>query len=133
MNTAPVRVMVVDDHPMVRKGLSTVVSALPDFELVAAVATGCDAITAAAVHHPEVVVMDLRMPEMDGVQATRHLLEANPNVAVLVLTMHDDAALLRAALDAGARGYLLKGVTHTELVEALRAAVSSRAASSGEP
>ena len=120
MTTTPVKVMVVDDHPLLREGLRSVISAVPGFELVAAAATGSEAITAAAVHRPDVVVMDLNMPDLDGVQTTTQLLAAHPDMAILILTMYDEDELRRAALRAGARGYLLKGATHTELVQALR-------------
>lgn len=128
MSTKPViRVMIADDHPIVREGLRAVLAALPDFELVATAATGSEAVTAGTTHHPDVVVMDLHMPDLDGVQATRQLLAAHPDTAVLVLTMYDDDDMLLAALKAGARGYLLKGASHSDIAQALRSIVAGGA------
>lgn len=127
MTTTPVRVIIADDHPIVREGLRAVLTSLPDFELVATAGTGDDAVAAADTHHPDVVVMDLHMPDLDGVQATRQLLAAHPNVVVLILTMYDDDEMLREALKAGARGYLLKGASYSELAQALRSIVAGGA------
>lgn len=119
--TAPVRVVVADDHPIVREGLRAVLASLPDFTLAASTATGADAVAAVCADPPDVVVMDLHMPDMDGVAATRTILAEHPRVAVLVLTMYEDDEMLTAALAAGARGYLLKGASHEEISDALRA------------
>lgn len=127
MTTSPVKVIIADDHPIVREGLRAVLATLPDFELVATAATGSDAVAAAATHHPDVVVMDLYMPDLDGVQATSQLLAAYPQVAVLVLTMYDDDEMLLSALRAGARGYLLKGASHCDIAQALRSIVTGGA------
>lgn len=126
-SVAPVRVMIADDHPIVREGLGAVLGALPDFELVATAATGAEAVSAAAASQPDVVVMDLYMPDLDGVQATRQILAASPDVAVLVLTMYEDDDFLIAALKAGARGYLLKGASHSEIARALRSVADGEA------
>ena len=127
MTTTPVRVLIADDHPIVREGLRAVLASLPDFELVATAATGSDAVAAATTSHPDLVVMDLHMPDLDGVQATKQLLAAYPDIAVLVLTMYNDDEMLLAALKAGARGYLLKGASHSELAQALRSIVTGGA------
>ncbi|MGH8906251.1 MAG: response regulator [Egibacteraceae bacterium] len=119
--------MIADDHPIVREGLGAVLGALPDFELVATAATGAEAVSAAAASQPDVVVMDLYMPDLDGVQATRQILAASPDVAVLVLTMYEDDDFLIAALKAGARGYLLKGASHSEIARALRSVADGEA------
>jgi DNA-binding NarL/FixJ family response regulator len=119
--TAPVRVLVADDHPIVREGLRAVLAVLDEFELVGTAATGREAVTVAAECRPDVVVMDLHMPELDGVAATGALLAEHPDVGVLILTMYEDDDMLVAALRAGARGYLLKGASHTDIVAALRA------------
>jgi DNA-binding NarL/FixJ family response regulator len=123
----PVKVMIADDHPIVREGLRAVLGTLPDFELVATAATGAEAVAAAAATGPGVVVMDLHMPELDGVEATRRILAAQPDVAVLVLTMYEDDGFLVAALKAGARGYLLKGASHSAIARALRSIVAGEA------
>lgn len=120
MTDSPVRVIIADDHPIVREGLRTVLATLTDFDLVGTAASGREAVELAAACRPDVVVMDLHMPELDGVEATRAVLEANRDVAVLVLTMFDDDEMLVSAIEAGARGYLLKGASHTEIVHALR-------------
>jgi DNA-binding NarL/FixJ family response regulator len=127
MINAPAKVMIADDHPIVREGLRAVLATLPDFELVATAATGSDAVAAAATHHLDIVVMDLHMPDLDGVQAIKQLLDAHPDMAVLVLTMYDDDEMLRAALKAGARGYLLKGAGHSDIAQALRSIVTGGA------
>jgi DNA-binding NarL/FixJ family response regulator len=118
--TTPLKVIIADDHPIVREGLRAVLATLPDFELIAAAATGAEAVSAAIASRPDVVVMDLHMPDLDGVQATRQILSTDPDVAVLVLTMYEDDDFLIAALKAGARGYLLKGASHSDIARALR-------------
>lgn len=127
MTAAPVTVLIADDHPIVREGLRAILAALPDFELVATAASGKEAVSAGVTHHPAVVVMDLHMPDLDGVQATKQLLAAHPDTAVLVLTMYDDDEMLLAALRAGARGYLLKGASHADIAQALRSIVAGGA------
>jgi DNA-binding NarL/FixJ family response regulator len=118
--TAPLRVLVADDHPIVREGLRAVLGVLKEFELVGTAATGQEAVEVAAACRPDVVVMDLHMPDLNGVEATRALLATQPDVAVLILTMFDDDDMLVAALKSGARGYLLKGASHTDIVQALQ-------------
>jgi DNA-binding NarL/FixJ family response regulator len=120
--TPPRRVMIADDHPSVREGLRAVLAALPDFELVGSAASGQEAVDLAVQCRPDVIVMDLHMPELDGVAATRQVLAARPEVAVLVLTMFEDDEMLVGALGAGARGYLLKGASHGDVAHALRSA-----------
>ncbi|MGI9001802.1 MAG: response regulator [Pseudonocardia sp.] len=120
MTSSPLRVLIADDHPIVREGLRAVLAALADFELVGTAASGREAVSAAAECRPDVIVMDLHMPELDGVQATSAVLADHPEVAVLILTMYDDDEMLVAALQAGARGYLLKGASHTDIAQALR-------------
>jgi DNA-binding NarL/FixJ family response regulator len=124
---APRRVLIADDHPIVREGLRAVLAALPDFELVGTAASGREAVDIAADCQPDVIVMDLHMPELDGVQATRVVLGAQPDVAVLILTMYDDDEMLVAALTAGARGYLLKGASHGDIAHALRSVAAGSA------
>ncbi len=111
----PIRVLVVDDHELVRAGLAGVLDADPSIEVVAEAADGVQAVAAVEVHRPDVVVMDLQMPGMGGIEATRRILAAQPRIAVLVLTMFDDDDSVFAALRAGAHGYLLKGSRRDEL------------------
>jgi DNA-binding NarL/FixJ family response regulator len=115
-----VRVLLVDDHPVVRSGLRALLSTLPDVEVVGEAADGAVAIDLAVALQPDVVLMDLGLPVLDGVAATREVVARAPDVAVLVLTMHEDADTVAAALRAGARGYLLKGVDQATLLAALR-------------
>ncbi len=124
MTKPPCRVVIADDHPIVREGLRSVLSVLSDFELVGEARTGTEAVSVAQSTRPDIVIMDLRMPELDGVEATRLLGASNPETAVLVLTMHDDDGMLVAALKAGARGYLLKGASYDEITRALREIVA---------
>ena len=138
-----IRVLLVDDHPMVRRGLASLLGTLPGVEVVAEAETGLDAVREAARHTPDVVVMDLRMPELDGVEATRRIIRDRPSTAVLVLTMFDEDVLIADAIAAGARGYLLKGAQQDEIERAIRAvaagdaifsaAVASRVLGAGAP
>jgi DNA-binding NarL/FixJ family response regulator len=109
------------------EGLRGVLATMPDFELTASASTGTEAVHAAAADPPDVVIMDLHMPDLDGGTATRQILAANPNIAVLVLTMYENDEMLVSALQAGARGYLLKGASHTDIARALRAIAAGEA------
>ncbi len=115
MTEGPVRVVIVDDHDLVRAGLRGVLDADPSIEVVAEAADGVQAVAAVEVHHPDVVVMDLQMAGMGGIEATHRILAAQPRTSVLALTMFDDDDSVFAALRAGARGYLLKGSRRNEL------------------
>jgi DNA-binding NarL/FixJ family response regulator len=121
------RVLIADDHPIVRDGLRLLLGSLPDVEVVGEAATGAEAVTTAATLEPDVVVMDLHMPELNGIEATRRLVRAHPDLGVLVLTMFDDDDSDFAAMRAGARGYLLKDGDQTEIVRAVRAVASGEA------
>jgi DNA-binding NarL/FixJ family response regulator len=127
MSPAPFKVLIADDHPIVREGLRAVVATLPDFELTASAASGAEAVSLAAANPPDVVVMDLHMEDLDGVAATSQILSAHPRTLVLVLTMYEHDDMLIAALRAGARGYLLKGASHTDIARALRAVAAGEA------
>lgn len=121
------RVVVADDHPAFRAGIVAILEDLEDLEVVAAVADGHHALTAVAEHAPDVVLMDLRMPNLDGVAATAQLRSTHPSVAVVVLTMNGDDDSLFAALRAGARGYLLKEADGDEIARAIRAVARGEA------
>ncbi len=117
-----IRVMIVDDHAVVRSGLKTFLSVIPDLELVGEAAGGEEAVVRCGLLKPEVVLMDLIMPGMDGVSATHSILEKFPQVRVLALTSFEEDKLVQDALRAGAIGYLMKTVTARELAAAIRAA-----------
>ena len=124
--TAPsgtrIRVMVVDDHAIVRQGISDVLAADPDIEIVALAKSGEEAVAMVADLRPDVMLMDLSMPGMDGVEATRQTMAASPGVRVVMLTSFAEPQHVNAALDAGAVGYLLKDAEGEEIVRAVRAA-----------
>ncbi|SDN48059.1 response regulator [Allokutzneria albata] len=115
------RVLVVDDHPLFRYGLCAMLSTVPEIEVVGEAATGTAAVSLAASLQPDVVVMDLNMPDFNGVEASRRITHTSPHIGVLVLTMFDDDQSVFAAMRAGARGYLLKGAGEDEIVRAIRA------------
>ncbi len=115
----PTRVVVVDDHPTFRKGLGALLASLDSIELVGEAADGEAAIALAAEVVPDVVVMDLNMPGVNGVEATRRILAAHPGIAVLVLTMLDEDESVFAAMRAGARGYVVKGADTDDVIRAL--------------
>jgi DNA-binding NarL/FixJ family response regulator len=115
------RVLIADDHPVFRGGLRALLATDPDLEVVAEAADGAEAIALTAREQPDVVLMDLHMPDRDGVDATREILQKDPQVAVLVLTMFDDDDSVFAAMRAGARGYLLKGTNQADIVRAVHA------------
>ena len=118
----PIRLLIVDDHPVVRDGLRGMFVGEPDFEVVAEAANGIEALARARAFHPDVVLMDLRMPEMDGVAAIRAMSGGGIEARVLVLTTYDTDSDVFAAIEAGATGYLLKDAPRLELLRAVRAA-----------
>ena len=126
-----IRALVVDDHPLFRDGLVALLGTVPDVEVVGAVGTGEDAVRAvtgeAPGRAPDIVLMDLNLPGMPGLEATRRIVAAAPTTAVLVLTMVDDDQSVMAALRVGARGYLLKGASQEEVIAAIRAVVGGGA------
>jgi DNA-binding NarL/FixJ family response regulator len=117
----PIRVVVADDHPVYREGLATLLSSVAGVQVVGTAADGVQAVDAALELQPDVVVMDVQMPALDGIEATRRLTSESPSVGVVVLTMSEDDETVFAAVRAGARGYLLKGADQTEVVRAITA------------
>lgn len=114
-----IKVLIVDDHFLFREGLARILNDAPDIRVVATVGSGEDALARASEFKPDVVLMDVNMPGLGGVEATRRLRELSPQTAVLMLTVSDKEADLFAAIRAGARGYLLKNVSNTELIDAI--------------
>jgi DNA-binding NarL/FixJ family response regulator len=125
------RVVLADDHPMYRYGLTAILDQADGIDVVASVGDGPSLISAVAEHHPDVVLTDLTMPGLDGVTVTRRLLETQPTLPILALTMHEDDQHVFAALRAGARGYLVKGADGQEIVGAVRAVASGGAVYGG--
>jgi DNA-binding NarL/FixJ family response regulator len=125
--TTPVRVVLADDHPMFRYGLRAVLDGAEEVTVVGEAADGEQLLTLVEQARPDVVLTDLAMPGLDGVTATRRLLQRHPELGVLVLTMHEDDEMLFSALRAGARGYLLKGADKAEILRALQAVAAGEA------
>ncbi len=122
-----VRVVLADDHPVVRAGLAALLSSLPEVEVVGVAGNGREAVREVVTTKPDVAVLDLQMPELDGFAATRELGRVAPDVAVLVLTMHEDDDSVFAAMRAGARGYLVKGAEQEEIERAIRGVAAGEA------
>lgn len=115
-----IRILVADDHPVVRDGLVAMLSTQPDFDVVAEAATGPDAVSRYEALHPDVVLLDLEMPGLDGVEALRKMRQIDPGARVLVFTAFDTDERILGAIRAGAQGYLLKGAPRDELFRAIR-------------
>lgn len=118
--TTPIRVLCVDDHPLVRKGIASILTQEPDVELVAEAGTGREAVDLFRQHKPDVTLMDLRMPDLDGISAAREILRESPDAKVIALTSYDGDQDIYKALEAGVKGYLLKEMVHTEVLRAIR-------------
>jgi DNA-binding NarL/FixJ family response regulator len=125
--SAPVRVVVADDQRVVREGLVTMLSVLPGIEVVGAAADGEQALALVSRHRPHVVLMDLRMPRLDGTEATKRILAAHPGTAVVVLTTYADDESILGALQAGALGYLTKDAGREHIARAIQAAAAGQA------
>jgi DNA-binding NarL/FixJ family response regulator len=116
-----IRILTVDDHPLVRKGIAALVNAEPDMKLVAEASNGKEAIDAFRSHQPDVTLMDLQMPEVDGIESITTIRMEFPSARIIVLTTYTGDTLVLRALKAGARAYLLKGEVHKELLDTIRA------------
>ena len=127
MTGTPVRVVLADDHPMYRYGVAAVLATAPEIELVGEACDGVELLALVHAEHPDVVLTDLAMPGLDGASACRQLLARQPELGVLVLTMHADDESLLSALRAGARGYLVKGADKAELIRAILAVADGQA------
>ena len=128
----PIRVMLVDDHTMVRRGLATFLKAFDDLELAGEAESGKVAIQLCGEVLPDVILMDMSMPDMDGATATRAIRKQFPQIQIIALTSFKEGKLIKTALEAGAIGYLLKDITADDLVRAIRSAYAGRATLSPE-
>ena len=123
MTPAPLRIVIVDDHAVVRRGVRALLESQPGWEVIAEATTGREAVELVRRLHPDVIVMDISLPELNGLEATRQIAKESPDTEVLVLTMHHSEQLARDVLQAGARGYLMKSDADQSLiagVESLR-------------
>lgn len=117
----PIRVLIADDHPLFRHGIRSLLSATADFQVVGEAAAGDEAIRLAETLQPDVIVMDIQMPNVNGIEATRQIVRESPNIRILIVTLFEDDASVFTALRAGARGYVLKDAEKDDLLLALRA------------
>ncbi len=124
--TSTIRVLCVDDHPLVRKGVASILANEDDMQLVAEAANGREAVELYRQYRPDVVLMDLRMPEMDGIDATRTIRAGDPEARIIALTSYDGDQDIYRALEAGVRGYILKEMVHTEVVKAIRTVMAGK-------
>jgi DNA-binding NarL/FixJ family response regulator len=115
-----ITVLCVDDHPLVRKGIASIIGNEPDMKLIGEAGNGTDAVEMFRAHRPDVVLMDLRMPNVDGIEAAKQIRAISPDVKIIALTSFDGDQEIYRALEAGVRGYLLKEMVHTEVVRAIR-------------
>jgi DNA-binding NarL/FixJ family response regulator len=118
--SAPIRVLCVDDHPLVRKGIASILANESDMQLVGEAGNGREAIEMFRQFHPDVILMDLRMPEMTGIEAARVIRQEDPEARIIALTSYDGDQDIYRALEAGVRGYLLKEMVHTDVLRAIR-------------
>jgi DNA-binding NarL/FixJ family response regulator len=123
----PIRILIADDHPLFRSGLRSLLESVPDTEIVGEAASGQEAVELACTLAPDVVVMDLNMPDLNGIEATRQIVQETKDIYVLVMTMHEDDESVFAALRAGAHGYQLKGAAQAETLRAIRAVANGEA------
>ena len=117
------RVLVVDDHAFIRRGVNSILQSFPEWELCAEAENGQEAVRLADELRPEVIIMDVSMPVLNGIEATKLISRSHPEIKIVLLTLHDSAELLRSGFRAGARGYLLKSDAEQELLKALRVVV----------
>jgi DNA-binding NarL/FixJ family response regulator len=124
--TQTLGILCVDDHPLVRKGIAAIIAIETDMRLVAEAGSGAEAVTAFRQFHPDITLMDLRMPGMDGIEATKQIRQIDPEAKIIALTSYDGDQEIYRALEAGVRGYILKESVHTEIVRAIRVVHSGK-------
>lgn len=117
----PIRVLIADDHPLFRHGIRSLLNGAPDFQVVGEAAAGDEVIRLASALQPDVIVMDIQMPNVNGIEATRQIVRESPNIRILIVTLFEDDASVFTAMRAGARGYVLKDAEKDDLLLALRA------------
>ncbi len=122
-----IHILIADDHPLFRDGMHGLLDSVPDTEVVGEAATGDEAIALAASLQPDVILMDIKMPGINGIQATREIVHTSPHIGILVVTMLEDDDSVFAAMRAGACGYLLKGANQAEILRAIRAVANGEA------
>src|SRR6266852_380231 len=122
-----IRILIADDHPLFRDGLRALLESVPDMQVIGEVATGNEVMAKAQALQPDVILMDIKMPGLNGIEATRRVLQTSPHIRILVITMFEDDESVFAAIRAGARGYLLKGAVQEETLRAIRAVASGEA------
>jgi DNA-binding NarL/FixJ family response regulator len=124
--TQTLGILCVDDHPLVRKGIAAILANETDMKLVAEAGSGAEAVNAFRQFHPDITLMDLRMPGMDGIEATKQIRQIDPEAKIIALTSYDGDQEIYRALEAGVRGYILKESVHTEIVRAIRVVQSGK-------
>jgi DNA-binding NarL/FixJ family response regulator len=122
-----IRILIVDDHTLFREGVHALLSAQPDLEIAGEAGTGAQGVALAAQTQPDLILMDIQMPEMNGIEATRQILAKHPQIGIIVLTMLEDDDSVFAAMRAGARGYVLKGADKAEMLRAIHAVAQGEA------
>jgi DNA-binding NarL/FixJ family response regulator len=127
-----IQVLIADDHTLFRDGLRALLASIPDIEVVGEAASGREALALAVEHQPDVVLMDIQMPDLNGIEATRQILRASPHIGIIVLTMFQDDDSVFAVMRAGARGYVLKGADQGVLLRAVRAVANGESLFSPE-
>jgi DNA-binding NarL/FixJ family response regulator len=123
----PIRVLIVDDHTLFREGVLAILKGDAEIEAIGEAATGREAIQQVSLLSPDVVLMDIQMPDMNGIEATQAILESRPHIGVIMVTMLEDSDFLFAAMRAGARGYILKGAEKQEMLQSIRAVADGQA------
>jgi DNA-binding NarL/FixJ family response regulator len=122
-----IRILIADDHTLFREGVRALLTATADTEVIGEAADGAEAVALALERQPDIILMDLQMPHVNGVEATRRIMHANPNIGTIVLTMFEDDDSVFSAMRAGARGYILKGADKEEMLRAIRAVARGEA------